>query len=134
MGFNYYDIKNELIEKGLADDGLVALGEKPFNATENLGSLLLGVKKGFSGKSHAITKQGDKIVIYPFTTKGVCYDEALTLEKDNILKVSVYNFIVCEVRFKTNIKKFKKLWLPITIGKDDAKEILSQLGLRKKKA
>lgn len=133
MGYNYDNIKDELIEKGLADDGLVAMGSKPIGANENLGSLLLGVKKGFSGKDHAITKQGDKIVIYPFTTKGVCYDEAITLEKENIVKVSIYNFMAFEVRFKTNLKGYKKLWLPITTGKDDVKQILELLELRKKK-
>lgn len=134
MGYNYNDVKNELIEKGLADDNLVALGEQPISPAENLGSLILGVKKHLPGSSsHAITKQGDKIVIYPFSTKGILYNEALTLEKSDIVKVSVYNFMVFEVRFKTTIKHFKKLWLPITLGKDDMKQILSLLGLSKKK-
>lgn len=100
-----------------------------------MGSLILGVKKGFAGRDHAVTKQGDKIVIYPYTAKGVCYNEALTLEKSDIVKVSIYNFMgFFEVRFKTTIKGYKKLWLPITIGKEDVKKMLVDLGLRKKKA
>ena len=121
MGYNLKKLTEELKEKGLADDGLVAWGQ-------NSGGALFGaVGAGIAGM-HTISCKGDKIVIIPFSNKEIKYSEGIMIDKNKIKKAKV-SFGLWTSKLKIETTDGKSRAYSITQGKSAVKEILAKMGL-----
>lgn len=89
MGYNYKKIKEELVEKKLADDGLVALcstGSQTAGLWFGIIGALISASKS---KYYAVTKVGEKIALIPYTSKKIDTEAALGYNKSNISKIKI---------------------------------------------
>lgn len=131
MGYSYKKLKAELSSKGYADEGLVAWGSVGgMGARILLGGIIGNALGAATEKKYAITKKGTKIAIFPFTNKEILYDKAFAIDKVNIKKAKVGNFLSQRFVFQTNNgKKYSYLILQ---GKSDVKKILELLEIPRK--
>lgn len=120
MGYNLKSLTSELVAKGMADNGLVAWGQS------GSGSLFGAVGSAFA-PMHAISKQGDNILITPFSNKEVKYDNCVSISKLDINSAKVSGLFSAQLVLVLKSGETKKY--PITQGKDAVKQILSALGV-----
>lgn len=125
----YEQIKQEIIAKGLADNGCVAVGYVYdigwYTFLGALGGLIVTEQ---SNCKYIFSKRNDELVIVPYAKKTIVYNEGFIIKKSNILKTKRFG---SRVTFKLSDKK-KKAYI-IEKGLDDMKQILVDLGLAKEK-
>ena len=120
MGYNITKLRNELTEKGYADDGLVAWG--------NAGSgALFGAVGAALASMHVISKKGNAILVIPFSNKEIFYSKGLKFEKQKISSVSFKGLLTKKLTIKTIDGQVFKY--SITQGAGAVKTILNSLAL-----
>lgn len=125
MGYNYKKLKAELIEKKLADDGLVAWGQNISQAAFWGGAIGAAIASA-SNEMYTISKVGDKIAIIPFVNKAILYDKAYAFQKDKITKAKLGGIGVYS-KLKITTIDGKVHAYNISQGKKDVKSILEKL-------
>lgn len=121
----YEQIKQEIIAKGLADNGCVAVGY-----VYNIGwYTFLGAFGGLivteqSNCKYIFSKRNDELIIIPYAKKAIAYNEGFVIKKLNIVKTKRFG---SRVTFRLSDKK--KTSYVIEKGLDDMKQILVDLGL-----
>ena len=128
MAKKQMNIKNALIEKGIAEGGLVAFAR---SNNGNLGGFLGGAIGSAiqmaTAERYAIVKFQEKIIIIPYEKDRVLYDKAETFAKQDIEKIK----LSWTNKFKIKMKNGTKRVVYIEMFKKDLKEMLKQLELLK---
>ena len=119
MGYSLKSLTVELVNKNMADDGLVAFGQN----TTGLG----GALESLARPMHTISLVGDKIVITPFTNKEIHFDKAFAFSRNNIASAKVSGLLTGTL--KIVMSSGKKYSYNIMQGKSQVKQILNKLGL-----
>ena len=120
------NVKEELIQKGLAEGGLVAFARSNNGMTGALlGGAIGSAIQMASAENYAVVKFQNKIIILPYTKDKVVYEKAETFAKDDISKVK----LTWTGKFKIVMKNGLKRVVYIQMFKRDLKEMLVQLGL-----
>ena len=120
MGYNLKSLTTDLQAKNMADEGLVAWGQAGSGS-------LFGAVGGAFAPMHAISKQGNKILITPFSNKQIKFNECVAINKDNIASAKVSGLF--GAKLVITVKNGETRKYSITQGKDAVKKILSLLGL-----
>lgn len=119
--YNIIKLRNELTEKGYADEGLVAWGSSAS------GALFGGIGGAFGGM-HVICKRGNVILVIPFGNKEIYYSKAQLFEKQSIASAKVKGlFLSKSLVIKTTDGKSYKFG--ITQGAGKVKTILQKMGI-----
>lgn len=119
MGYSLNKLKKELMEKGLADNGLVAWGQ-------NTG--LGGIIASAVTPMFTISKVGNKIMIIPFNNRTIVYDKSLTFDVGQIETAKMCGFwIYSKLKIKTKDNRTYKY--SVYQGKKAVKQILKSLEL-----
>ena len=127
----YEEIKKELVEKGFADNGCVAVcGVYNVGWYTLFGGLLGAIVTERSNCDWIISKRNDELIVIPYAKKTLVYEQGVSIKKQNIIKASL---IVRRFTFKTVDKK-KTSYLVQRGTKDDLKQILIDLGLIENKS
>lgn len=119
MGYSLKSLTAELVNKNMANDGLVAFGQN----TSGLG----GILESLGRPMHAISMVGEQIVITPFTNKEIIFNKAIAFPRKNIQKAKVSGLLTGQLTIVMNGGSEYKY--NITQGKPAVKQILSRLGL-----
>lgn len=118
MGYNLNKLKKELVEKNLADEGLVAWGQN---------ARMSGIVSSVTTPMFTISKSNNKIMVIPFNNKMISYDKAISFEKNKIESAKIKGIIGSKLVIKTTDGNEYKY--SITQGKNSVKQILISLGL-----
>lgn len=121
MGYSLNKLKQELVTKGYADEGLVAWG----SSAASWGWLFGAIGAAFDSK-HVVCKKGEALLVIPFTNKEILYSKGFAIQKQNIASAELKGLLSKKLVVKT--KAGKKLEYPITQGVSDLKTILQELG------
>lgn len=128
MANKQINVKSTLIEKGIAEGGLVAFAR---SNNGNMGGLLGGAIGSaiqmMTAEHYAIVKFEEKIIIIPYEKDRVLYDKAETFAKNDIEKIK----LSWTNKFKIKMKNGSKRVVFIEMFKKDLKEMLKQLELVK---
>lgn len=119
MGYNLKSLTSELQAKNMADDGLVAWGQ-------NSSGALFGAVGALLSSMHTISMHNDQILIIPFTSKQIKYDECQAINKSDIVAAKVSGLLGAKLVLE--LKNGKKVKCNISQGKDAVKEILKRFG------
>jgi len=119
MGYSLNKLKQELVTKGYADEGLVAWGNSA------AGGLFGAIGAAF-GPMHVVCKKGEALLVIPFTNKEILYSKGFAIQKQNIASAELKGLLSKKLVVKT--KAGKKLEYPIMQGVSDLKTILQELG------
>ena len=119
MGYNLKSLTSDLVKNGMADDGLVAWGQSGSGS-------LFGAIGGAFAPMHAISKQGNKILITPFSNKQIKYEGCVSIDKESIKSAKVGGLL--SAILVVVLKNGKTQKYPITQGKSAVKQILTLLG------
>ncbi len=125
----YEKIKQEIIEKGIADGGLVGVGTINNVSKWSFLTVFLGfTMQNRSDCDYAFSVMGDSLIVVPYKQKTLFYQDGSSIKKENIAlaKVQANSFF-----FKTVDGKKKRF--QILKGKDDFKGIVAALGFEKNK-
>lgn len=126
----YEQIKQEIIAKGLADNGCVAIGYVYnvgwYTFLGALGGLIVTEQ---SNCKYIFSKRNYELVVIPYAKKTIAYNEGFVIKKEHIVKTKRFG---SRVTFKLSDKK-KKAYV-IEKGMDDMKQILIDLGLAEEKS
>jgi len=121
MGYNLNKLRDELMAKNFADEGLVAWGQG------SAGGILFGAVGGAMSGMYVISMiKGSKIAIIPFSNKEIKYSEGKAFDKSKIKEAKVSGFLGSTLKFTTVDGKTHSY--KITQGASDVKEILEKLG------
>jgi len=119
MGYSLKSLKEELVSKNMANDGLVGWGQKS--------SLVGGVVGALVNPMHVISMiENSKILVIPFNNKEIKYNECIFFDKTQLTNAKVSGILGKKLVLKT--QDGKKVTLPITQGAGDVKKIISRLG------
>ena len=122
MSYNLETITKEMVEKDMADDGLVAWGQ---NSSKMV--FWFGLIGAAFASYHVISKKGDRILITPFKSKKIMFEESKYVEKANILSAEIKGGLFgTKLVIKTKDKQ--KFNINITQGKEAVEQILKLLG------
>ena len=123
MGYSLKSLTVELVNKNMANDGLVAFGQN----TSGLGGMIGGMLESLGRPMHAISMAGEQIIITPFTNKEILFSKAIAFPRKNIQKAKVSGLLTGQLTIvMNNGSKYK---YNITQGKSAVKQILERLGL-----
>ena len=126
MAYSLNKLKEELVSKNLADDGLVAWGQATSNML-SLGGAVGGLLAGITGQKFAISMiENSKIAIFPFTNKEINYNDARAFGRDKLEKVKLSGLFTKTLKLYTVDGNCIKL--PLLQGASSVKEIISRLG------
>lgn len=126
MGFSLKSLKDELVSKNLADYGLVAWGQNIGTAGFLFGAIG-AVIAGSTTPKHTISiVESSKIAIFPFTNKGIKFDEGKAFDKSEISSAKVSGLLSKTLKIKTT--SGKTFSYSISQGADSVKEMLTKLG------
>lgn len=125
----YEQVKQEIISKGIADNGCVAVGYVYnvgwYTFLGALGGLIVTER---SNCKYIFSKRNDEIVIIPYAQRTIMYNQGIVIKKDKIAKTKRFG---SRVTFRLSDKK--KTSYVIEKGLDNMKQILVDLGLVVKK-
>lgn len=128
MAKKQINVKSTLIEKGIAEGGLVAFAR---SNNGNLGGFLGGAIGSaiqmMTAEHYAIVKFEEKIIIIPYEKDRVLYDKAEIFAKKDIEKIK----LSWTNKFQIKMKNGSKRVVFIEMFKKDLKEMLKQLELVK---
>ena len=119
MGYNLKSLTSELVNKNLADGGLVAWGQAS-------GGAFFGAMGAALASMHTISMKDGNILVIPFTNKQIKYSEATIIKKSEIKTAKVSGLLSGKLKIKLN--NGKSLSFGITQGKGAVKQILTSLG------
>ncbi len=120
MGYNIKTLTSDLVSRGMADGGLVAWGQSG-------NGWLFGAMAAIA-PMHAISKQGDKILITPFSNSQIKYESCIAIDRASIESAKVSGGLFGG-KLTLVLRNGETRKYAITQGKDAVKEILSILGL-----
>lgn len=118
MAYSLNKLKEELVAKGMAEDGLVGWGQN-----NHIG----GVFAAMLSKMHCISKVGNRLVVIPFSNKEIDFSQAVGFSRDYITSAKVSGMLTGTL--KLSLADGTSYTFNIMQGKNDVKEILKRLGL-----
>ncbi len=90
MALKYKDIKEQMIAKNYAEDGLVALCQTVNTSTAAFWGGMIGAAiAGANNKCYAVSKIGEQLVFVPYTNKEINFQSAFAYNKSKITKAKV---------------------------------------------
>ncbi|MBO5884677.1 MAG: hypothetical protein J6Q51_02670 [Clostridia bacterium] len=119
MGYNSKKLAQELVEKGMADNGLIAWGQNS--------SGLLGAVGAIIAPMHVISKVGNLIVVTPFSNKQIFFEKAIAYKKENMINAKLKGGLF-GASLKLEMKSGKTYKYSIIQGKAELKQMLKELG------
>ena len=126
MAYNMKSLAQELASKNMADGGLVAWGQN--TGAGSLFGALGGAVSALSKPMHVISKVGSQLVVTPFTSKEILFNNAVAFNRANMndakLKGGLFGATLVITMQSGKTYKFS-----IMQGKSELKQILKELGL-----
>lgn len=123
MSFDLNSLREELISKKAAEDGLVAIGQDVLGWGV-LGSLIAEN----TIKRYTISKVGSKILVIPYTFSEIEYKSGIAFDKSVITKAKVSGdgiFVTTKLKLWTIDGKVHKYF--ISQGRKAVKEIVNRM-------
>ena len=133
MALKYKDIKEQMIAKNYAEDGLVALCQTVNTSTAAFWGGMIGAAiASANNKCYAVSKIGDQLVFVPYSNKEIDFKSAFAFNKAKIEKGTVGGIGgYAKIKLWTTDGDVHKY--SIIQGKSDLQTILTKLEVPAKK-
>lgn len=118
---NKKNVREELLKKGSADEGLIAWGKLGSKAE------IHGGIEGANSKFYALTKAGDEMLFIPYSKSGVYYKNVYILHKSKMKNLQVGGFGIFTILKLTTFDGHEKIY-HITSGRKALKKIVESFG------
>ena len=119
---NKKNVAEELIEKGNADETLIAWGKLGSKKEIHGGGI-----EGANSKYYSLTKAGDQLLFIPYSKSGIYYKNMYALDKSKMRNLKVSGFWKWTKLTLTTFEGYEKTY-HITAGKKDLKKIVALFG------